>query len=159
MLTSVDRSVRRRTGRLVLALGVLVTFAACSTDDSSTTPASSDATTGVGSSDPGAAVSTNPTNDIDPGLQPYIDLAVADLAARLQVEPAAITTRSAVLVVWPDASLGCPMPGMQYPQVQTDGSTITLEADGATYDYHAGGDTTPFLCEPAGKAGTSTTGG
>lgn len=103
--------------------------------------------------------STNPTNEIDPGLQPYIDLAVADLAARLQRDAASITTRSAVLMVWPDASLGCPMPGMQYAQAQTDGAKIVLEADGATYDYHAGGDTTPFWCDPKRTLGSTTTGG
>jgi hypothetical protein len=103
-------------------------------------------------------VTTNPPSDIDPGLQPYIDLAVADLAARLQRDPSEITTRSAVLIVWPDASLGCPMPGMQYAQVQTDGSQIALEVDGVAYDYHAGGDTTPFLCDPARASGSTTTG-
>ena len=103
--------------------------------------------------------STSPANDIDPGLQPYIDLAIADLAGRLQVESGAITTRSAVLTVWPDASLGCPQPGMQYAQVQTDGSQILLEVDGVVYAYHAGGDTTPFLCDSAVKAGSTTSGG
>jgi hypothetical protein len=48
---------------------------------------------------------------------------------------------------------------MQYAQVQTDGSQIVLEVVGVAYDYHAGGDTKPFLCEPKGPAGSATTGG
>jgi hypothetical protein len=148
----------RRTRWSVMAVGLLASLAACSTDDASTSPASVSPT--VEDTTQGAAVtSTNPASGIDPGLQPYIDLAVADLAARLQREPGEITTRSAVLIVWPDASLGCPQPGMQYAQVQTDGSQIVLELDGVPYDYHAGGDTTPFLCEPKGTSGTTTSGG
>ena len=48
--------------------------------------------------------------DIDPGLQPYIDIAVGDLAERLSADAADITVTSATLVVWPDSSLGCPAP-------------------------------------------------
>jgi hypothetical protein len=148
----------RRTRWSVMAVGLLASLAACSTDDASTSPASVSPT--VEDTTQGAAVtSTNPASGIDPGLQPYIDLAVADLAGRLQREPSEITTRSAVLIVWPDASMGCPQPGMQYAQVQTDGSQIVLELDGVPYDYHAGGDTTPFLCEPKGTSGTTTSGG
>jgi hypothetical protein len=155
----VDRSGRRRTRWPLLIVGLLASIASCSTDDARTASASLVPTT-AGETTRGAAVtSTNPPNGIDPGLQPYIDLAVADLAARLQREPSAIVTRSAVLIVWPDASLGCPKPGMQYAQVQTDGSQIVLEVDGVAYDYHAGGSTTPFLCEPTTKTGSSTTGG
>ncbi|TPW12761.1 MAG: hypothetical protein FD127_2454 [Acidimicrobiaceae bacterium] len=87
------------------------------------------------------------TGSIDAGLQPYIDIAIADLAGRLGVDPARITTQSAVLIEWPDTSLGCPQPGRQYPQVLTDGAKIVLVAGGAEYPYHAGGSTTPFLCE------------
>ena len=35
---------------------------------------------------------------IDEGLKPYIDLAVADLAGHLGVDPGAVTTLSAVVV-------------------------------------------------------------
>jgi hypothetical protein len=159
MDTVVDRSGMRRTRWAVLMVGLLASVSSCSTDDAGTSPVSEVPTT-VGDTTQGAAVtSTNPTNDIDPGLQPYIDLAVADLAGRLQMESSAIVTRSAVLMVWPDASLGCPQPGMQYAQVQTDGSQIVLEADGVAYEYHAGGSATPFLCEPKGPSGSATTGG
>ena len=87
-----------------------------------------------------------PSGEVDPGLQPYIDLATRDLAGLLGVQASAISPRAAVLVVWPDASVGCPTPGMRYPQVPTDGSIIELEHDGSVYRYHAGGSLPPFQC-------------
>jgi hypothetical protein len=83
---------------------------------------------------------------IDPGLKPYIDIAVSDLAQRLSITVEQIEVASATLKEWPDASLGCPQPGMQYAQVMTDGALIVLEVNGKAYNYHAGGSRTPFLC-------------
>lgn len=108
-----------------------------------------------------AAIPTEPlysAGDIEPGLQPLIDQAAADLAQLLGVGATDITTHAAVLVAWPDASLGCPQPGMGYPQVMTDGSIIELEHDGVIYRYHAGGPRGPFQCAtpltaPPGGAG------
>lgn len=105
---------------------------------------------GAGSSNPPTA-SDNPvteTGEIDPGLRPLIDLAIQDLAARLGVAANEIQVHSAVLVVWPDSSLGCPRPGMEYAQVPEDGSRIELVSGGRTYRYHTGGSrTTPFYCD------------
>ncbi len=84
---------------------------------------------------------------IDPGLQPYIDIAVADLAQRLGIDASNIAVVSAEVTVWNDASLGCPEPGMNYAQVLEDGSLIVLEAQGTAYRYHSGGFRQPFLCE------------
>lgn len=86
------------------------------------------------------------------GLDRLIDHAVTDLAGRLSIDPAEIRVVETRSVVWPDASLGCPRPGMVYPQVQTDGVLIRLEADGVTYSYHGGGGRSPFLCENALRA-------
>ena len=89
--------------------------------------------------------------DIDEGLRPFIDQATEDLAARLAIDPADIEALSAVLVTWPDSSLGCPQPGMQYAQVLTDGSIIELGVgegdDMVVYRYHTGGSSGPFLCD------------
>ncbi len=92
------------------------------------------------------------SEQIDPGLNPYIDIAVADLAERLSIDPTEIAVTSATLESWSDSSLGCPQPDQQYAQVQTDGSLIILTADGKTYRYHAGGSRTPFLCELTSKS-------
>lgn len=86
------------------------------------------------------------SGSIDPGLKPYIDIAVGDLAQRLSVGVDQIEVISATLKEWPDASLGCPQPGMQYAQVMTDGALIVLSSGGKSYNYHAGGSRTPFLC-------------
>ena len=89
------------------------------------------------------------SDQIDPGLQPYIEIAVADLATRLAVTAAAVTVTSATVVEWPDSSLGCPAPGQLYAQVITDGALIVLAVDGTAYHYHASGSRPPFLCEAA----------
>jgi len=85
--------------------------------------------------------------DIDTGLKPFIDQAAADLATRLGVPASDITTHAAVLVVWPDASVGCPQPTMRYAQVPTDGSIIELAYEATFYRYHSGGSRGPFLCQ------------
>jgi hypothetical protein len=92
------------------------------------------------------------SDQIDPGLKPFIDIAVADLAKRLSIDPIEVAVTSATLEVWSDSSLGCPQPGQSYAQVATDGSKIVLTANGKTYSYHAGGSTKPFLCELTSKA-------
>ncbi len=54
---------------------------------------------------------------------------------------------------FPDTSLGCPRPGLSYPQVITNGYQILLTYEGVTYDYRAAADgSTVFLCSPGGEA-------
>ena len=94
------------------------------------------------------------TNVIAAALRPLIDTAVNDLARRLGVEPSSITVIEARSVVWPDGSLGCPRPGMVYPQVQQDGALVRLRAQGREFAYHSGGSRPVFLCEtPSGGRG------
>lgn len=89
------------------------------------------------------------TLTIEPGMQPLIDTAIADLTKRLSVTQDAIEVISAQSVVWPDASLGCPQPGMRYKQVPEDGAQIILQAQQRRYEYHSGGNRGLFLCEKA----------
>jgi hypothetical protein len=79
-------------------------------------------------------------------LQGLVQAAIDDLASRLRVPAAAIAVVSAQSVRWPDRSLGCPQPGMVYPQVSVDGAKIELSTGGAVYAYHCGGSRGPFLC-------------
>jgi hypothetical protein len=99
--------------------------------------------------DPGGTPSAAQPGD------PVVAAAVRDLSSRLTVEPSAIRVVSAEEVTWRDGSIGCPQPGMMYPQVLTDGSRVVLEAEGRRYEYHAGGRRSAFLCEnpepPAGR--------
>jgi len=90
-----------------------------------------------------------PSVRVSPGLQPVVDLALDDLAERLAIEAAQIVVIEVKEVVWPDASLGCPQPGMAYIQVPQDGLLIRLVVEGREYAYHSGGIHDPFLCEPA----------
>jgi hypothetical protein len=72
-----------------------------------------------------------------------------DLAERLSIAVDQIQLVEFRAVVWPDASLGCPQPGVAYKQVPMDGALIRLEVDGQVYEYHSGGSRPPFLCERA----------
>ena len=84
---------------------------------------------------------------VNPALRPLVDVAIADLARRLAIGPEAITVIEARAMVWPDGGLGCPMPGMVYPQVQQEGALLRLRAQGREFVYHSGGSRPPFLCE------------
>ena len=94
---------------------------------------------------------TEPSID-NPDLATTADLAVADLATRLEIDRATIELVDAQSVTWPDASLGCPQAGEMYAQVLVAGSKVILGTNGRTrvYVYHAGADGQPFLC-PSGE--------
>lgn len=95
--------------------------------------------------------------EIDKGLASFISVAVTDLAEHLGIVSEDIEIVTATVVVWSDASLGCPEPDMLYAQVPTDGSLIELAANGEVYRYHSGGQRTPFLCEQPLKKPPATT--
>lgn len=143
------RHARRRalTGVTLTAL----VLAGCAPDDAAA-PATSSA------APPPAADPTEPTVTLTPepdrstgtpsaAVGTAADDAVADLAARLGVEPAAVTVVRDVAVTWPDGSVGCPTPGMAYTQALTPGRLVVLEAGGRTVQYHSGGRRGLFLCE------------
>jgi len=82
-----------------------------------------------------------------PGMEALIEKAKEDLANHMSIDIAQISLVEAREVVWPDASLGCPQPGMKYRQVPEDGALIILQAQGIVYEYHSGGSRGLFLCE------------
>jgi hypothetical protein len=84
---------------------------------------------------------------VEPGLEGLIEMAREDLAERLSTMADEIEVLEAKGIVWPDASLGCPVPEMSYKQVPMDGALIRLQAEGKVYEYHSGGGHDPFLCE------------
>ena len=61
---------------------------------------------------------------VGPGIQRLVDLAVADLTTKLNIESEDIMVIQAEHVTWRDSSAGCPQPDTQYMQVLTDGSRI-----------------------------------
>lgn len=96
---------------------------------------------------------------VEPALQGLVQTAIDDLARRLGVPAGTIALVSARHVRWADRSLGCPQPGMVYPQVSVDGVRIELAVGGRDYAYHCGGSRGPFLCSgstPTGRSGEPT---
>ncbi len=77
-----------------------------------------------------------------------VQKAVSQLAALTRLQPEAVEVLEVTKIIWPDASLGCPKPGMVYAQVQQEGLLIRLQAAGRIYSYHSGPDGKPFLCTP-----------
>jgi len=109
---------------------------------------------------------TNPTSPLSPppksptgtageaaipaGAEQVVALAKRDLAQRLKRTEATIQVASIEAVDWPDASLGCPEPGMAYAQVITPGYRLILLADGGRHEYHTDLSQRAFYC-PGGK--------
>jgi len=96
-------------------------------------------------SEPQIPPTDSPT--VDPGLQHLVDQVKEDLAQRLSIPTTQISLVEAREVVWPDASLGCPQPGMKYKQVPEDGALIIVQVGETIYEYHNGGSRGLFLCE------------
>jgi hypothetical protein len=157
---------RRRSWRSIAVLAaLLLVAAACSSDedagassgDASATSTESPPPLSDPSSEPPTTEGNVPTGTpepvyergmIDPGLAGLVAKATEDLAARLGIFADDIELLAAVLVTWPDSSLGCPEPGMVYAQLIQDGSVIELGANDRVYRYHTGGSTLePFLCD------------
>jgi hypothetical protein len=108
--------------------------------------------------DPDAPVSNEPSEPgtADPGEACTLEYpnecagtkaAVADLAARLDVEREAIAVVSAERVDWPNACLGVEQPDVACAEVITAGYRIFLEANGQKYEYHTDGGSRVVLVE------------
>jgi hypothetical protein len=85
------------------------------------------------------------TPSLSGGMAPNPELAYGrqmltaqkDLAKRLGVPVQEIRPGGALRMTWENAALGCPQPGMQYAEVETDGWRLTLRHGGREYTYHA----------------------
>jgi hypothetical protein len=83
-------------------------------------------------------------------LQSMVKLALDDAARRTQRDVSTLKVASAETVTWPDASIGCPQPGMQYAQALVPGFRIRIQAAAEVLEYHAGRGGQAFYC-PAGR--------
>ncbi len=144
----------------ILLTGILWLMAGCaSTEEPQPPETEADQTSGLAPViDEGGASPTDTEipapdsgNVIEPSLKNLVQQAKDDLAQRLSVELDLIELLEAKSVVWPDASLGCPQPGMVYKQVPEDGALIILRVEGILYEYHTGGSRGLFLCEKVTK--------
>ena len=143
------RSLAPKVAAAAFVAAVMLT-GGCGSQDATLTTTSGSA----GSSSDRTLTTTTPggtvTGSVDAQLKSLVEVAVADLVGRLHVDAPSITVVSAQPMTWPDGGLGCPRPGMAYPQTQVDGALIELSAGGTVYRYHSGGSRGPFLCENAG---------
>ena len=126
-----------RTWLAALAMGLTLT--ACADDPAPTQPEET-------------AVEETTHADPAPTSVPGADspdtlAAVADLATMLGVEPDAVEVAAVEEVTWSDGSRGCAEKGKLYTMSLIEGSRITLQVDGTTYEYHSGGSGPPTLCE------------
>jgi hypothetical protein len=100
---------------------------------------------------PTSPVSMPPTPQLPGAVEDAAITALRKLVAeQLQIAPAELTLVSAEEVVWPDASLGCPQPGMMYAQVLTPGwRAVFADAAGREYDVHTPENPKLFvICTP-----------
>jgi len=66
-----------------------------------------------------------------------MDHVIEQLIKKENLDREAITIVRAESVIWPDGSLGCPVPGEMYTQAQVEGYWIVLKAANKEYDYRA----------------------
>ena len=96
-----------------------------------------------------SACSLFPDQNSDPGevipplsedIDSLVMLAKLDLALKTGADIEKMDADSVEEFDFADASLGVPEPGVAYTQVITPGYIIILNAEGATYEYHASGE-------------------
>ena len=121
---------------------VIAACTACSATAGSDGPQPSIASPGASAGPAGTGGSSLPAAITDP--------IVADAAARLGVDPSAVTVVDAHPETWSDGSLGCPEPGMMYTQALVDGYQVIVEANGTRLDYRGSGPGQFRLCENPG---------
>jgi hypothetical protein len=92
----------------------------------------------------------------DPHLQTLLQSALEDAGRRTRLDVSALSVVLAERVTWPDGALGCPQPGMAYPQALVPGYRIHIIAGNETLHYHAGRQGQPFFC-PAARVTPPTT--
>ena len=103
-------------------------------------------------SSPGPSPQSSPPQDVAPTLaqedsdmvpvtppdetaEKMVSLVKGHLAQRLNIPAGQIVLTEVKPVVWRDAGLGCPKPGVDYIQMETQGYRISLEANGRAYIY------------------------
>jgi hypothetical protein len=84
---------------------------------------------------------------LSPEAEKVIVLTQKDLAQQLSIGEEVILVKWIEPVTWPDASLGCPQPGMAYAQILTPGFRVIVEADGEDYEVHTDMGNTILVCE------------
>jgi len=79
-------------------------------------------------------------------------LAIETLSDKLAIDADQIEVVYVSAMNWPDSSLGCPQPGVDYLQVVTPGSLVLLRAGTNAYRVHVG-NTRAIICDRPGSPG------
>ena len=77
---------------------------------------------------------------------PLIKAALDDAASHTGLPAEQLKVLDVTAVTWPDGSLGCPEPGLMYPQMLVPGFRITIEAAEKRLDYHLSKRGAVVLC-------------
>jgi hypothetical protein len=84
-------------------------------------------------------------------LQSVTEAVLADASKRTGVEITNLEIVESVAVTWPDGSLGCPEPGMNYTMALVPGYRIRIRAYQQVLNYHASARGYWVFC-PVGRA-------
>ncbi len=126
----------------VLALGAVLLLPACGPAGPrpEPSPAPSDIPLETATVDPDPASPTPaPSTPTEVRSQPRVAAAIADLAVRESVRPEEVVVAASTPVTWADGSIGCPRPGMVYPQVQVEGELLILRVGTGLFQYNSRG--------------------
>ncbi|HEY3063625.1 MAG TPA: hypothetical protein VGL99_32030 [Chloroflexota bacterium] len=93
------------------------------------------------------AAAQPPVTSPSPQTNPAVEAALAAAATRLGVARADLRVDRAEAREWPDASLGCPQPGVLYAQVLTPGYLVVISAAGKQLEYHTDQRSKVVLCQ------------
>ena len=91
------------------------------------------------------------TAPVNATLQSVTQAVLADASKRTGIEAAKLEIVESVAVTWPDGSLGCPEPGMNYTMALVPGYRIRIRADQQVLNYHASARGYWVFC-PVGRA-------
>ena len=86
-----------------------------------------------------------------PTLESITESVLEDAATRTGIARTNLRVESAIIVTWPDGSLGCPQPGINYTMALVPGYRVKVRAGDQVLDYHASRRGYFVLC-PAGMA-------
>ncbi len=129
-----ERVEMRRTGpRVVCSILLLVaaSLSACAADRPAATP--------------GYTAPVNAT------LQTMTEAVLADASKRTGLAVGKLEVVESIAVTWPDGSLGCPEPGMNYTMALVPGYRIRIQAGEQLLNYHASARGHWVFC-PVGRA-------
>ncbi|MEO7421124.1 MAG: hypothetical protein ABIU87_01870 [Ornithinibacter sp.] len=131
-------------GRPTLALTGMLLLGACSmpSERPDASPAPTDLPLETSTVDPTAGSATpdpSPSPPVDVRVRPRVVAAIRDLASRESVAPEQAEVAAFTPVTWSDGSIGCPKPGMAYPQVQVEGELLILRVGARLFQYHSRG--------------------